>query len=42
MFECKINKKPIDDEYKEKIKNHFCELDLLLDLSFIKRYILRK
>ncbi|XRP96598.1 hypothetical protein ACO3UB_06540 [Methanocaldococcus sp. 16A] len=34
LFECKINKKDIDGQYKEKIKNHFCELDLLLDESY--------
>jgi len=34
LFECKVDKKPIDDKYKDKIKNHFCELDLLLDESY--------
>jgi predicted nucleotidyltransferase len=29
-----VNKKPVDDKYKERIKNHFCELDLLLDESY--------
>ena len=34
LFECKVNKKPVDDSYKEKIKSYFYELDVLLDESY--------
>ena len=34
LFECKVDKKSVDDSYKEKIKSHFYELDVLLDESY--------
>ncbi len=34
LFECKVDKKPVDDSYKEKIKSYFYELDVLLDESY--------
>ncbi|MEO2117501.1 MAG: nucleotidyltransferase domain-containing protein [Methanocaldococcus sp.] len=34
LFKCKVNKKSVDDGYREKIKTYFYELDKLLDESY--------